>query len=68
MQNRVAVVLAGCFAAGLLASGVASAAPTPVPEQEQERPLTKREEAGLEMAGRVLGSLLPSPVGMPGFY
>ncbi|GAA0471511.1 hypothetical protein [Streptomyces olivaceiscleroticus] len=51
-MRRLIVLLAAVFTAGILASGSAVAAPADEPDQ-----LTPREQAGLEFAGDVLGSL-----------
>ncbi|WP_199896674.1 hypothetical protein [Streptomyces niger] len=51
-MRRLIVLLAAVFTAGILASGSAVAAPADGPDQ-----LTPREQAGLEFAGDVLGSL-----------
>ncbi|MFI8997651.1 hypothetical protein [Streptomyces sp. NPDC053542] len=45
-------MLTALFAAGLLATGSAVAAPADEPDQ-----LTPKEQAGLEFAGNVLGAL-----------
>ncbi|MEU6116655.1 hypothetical protein ABZ840_19225 [Streptomyces sp. NPDC047117] len=52
MMRRLTVMLAAVFTAGLLATGSAVAAPADEPDQ-----LTPREQAGLDFAGNVLGSL-----------
>ncbi len=50
MMRRLTVMLTALFAAGLLATGSAVAAPEP-------EELTPREQAGLQFAGDVLGAL-----------
>lgn len=52
MMRRLTVMLTALFAAGLLATGSAVAAPADEPDQ-----LTPREQAGLQFAGDVLGAL-----------
>ncbi|WP_368396532.1 hypothetical protein [Streptomyces sclerotialus] len=60
-MRRFTVMLTALFAAGLLATGSAVAAPADEPEQltsqEQPEQLTPREQAGLEFAGDVLSGL-----------
>ncbi|MFD9489675.1 hypothetical protein ACFWBX_38030 [Streptomyces sp. NPDC059991] len=55
MLRRLAVVLVSLSAAACLTAGTAAAAGV---SSDDSRELTPREQAGLQFAGHVLGSLL----------